>query len=136
MSNEVYGVGWAFPFQFNENGRVKITADQSDGNTSDVGQLKHLRGAISQIIGVAWGERFMRGDYGCGVHEVVFDPNDESLVANVLYYVGEAVDTWDQRVEAQDIDAIQEEGVLKAIIEFMVKKTNEINSLVLPLEGD
>ncbi len=131
MASTVLGKGWKFGFQFDGNGRVATTSDQSDGSTSDQGQREHIFGALTQIIMVAFGERFMRGSYGCGIFDVVFDPNDRSILSVALYFVASAIEKWEPRVELLSIDALQEGGKLKIVMAYLIKVTNEVANEVV-----
>jgi len=131
------GTGWKFPFQFNDRGRVDITADQTDGSTSQEGQVDHLYGNIYQLVQTSVHERLMRTELGCGIHDFVFQPNDESLVALLLFYVTDVVTQWEPRVEVVDIIASQDPqlGILNATITFRIRRTNEFGNVVVVLGG-
>jgi len=133
---DVIGTGLAFPFQFDDRGRVKTSIDQADGTTSQAGKLRHLYECLYQLIQTAPGERAMRTNLGCGIHDFVFDPNDESLVAVMLYYIADVIERWDLRVVLIGINATHNIGVFKATVTFQVRNTKEIANLIIPvLEG-
>jgi len=129
------GVGWAFPFSFTDVGKVARTSDQPDGTTSNQGQSRHMYGAIIQIIMVAIGERLMRGTYGSRVHDLPFEVNDESLLGSIQYYVVDAIQRWDSRVELLDISASVDGGDLNVLIEFQIKKTGQVDALNFVFQG-
>ena len=61
------GKGLAFPLQINARGDIAMTAGEED-----------IRQAIRIILGTAPGERVMRPEFGCGIHDYVFSPADGS----------------------------------------------------------
>ena len=130
---DVVGTGFKFPMQFDERGRVKTSIDQADGSTSQEGKLTHLYECLYQLIQTAPGERAMRTNLGCGIHDFVFEPNDESLVAVLLYYIADVIERWDLRVVLIGIDATYKGGVFNATINFQVRNSKEIANLIIPV---
>jgi len=132
---DAIGVGWKFPFQFTNTGKVARTSDQPDGTTSQEAQSEHLYGAIIQVIMVALGERIMRGTYGSKVHDLPFEINDESLVGVIQYYVVDAITKWEKRVELLDVSAMPDGGKLNVILDFQVKRTGVVDTLSFTFAG-
>ncbi|HJY84306.1 MAG TPA: GPW/gp25 family protein, partial [Candidatus Binatia bacterium] len=60
------GVGWQFP----------IAKDEEKNRVAVAAYEESIRQAIRIILFTAKGERVMRPDFGCGIHELVFAPND------------------------------------------------------------
>jgi len=134
---DILGTGFRFPFQFSDDGGVKTTSDQADGSTSEEGQKDHIFNNIYQLIMTAVGERALRTDLGCGIHDYVFMPADESLVAMILYFVSAIITQWEPRVEVMGISSSidPQEGTLNVIISLRIKQTNEFIFGVVPLTG-
>jgi len=130
---DVIGIGWDFPFNFDDNGRVSKSSDQPDGTSSPSASKQHLYEGLYQLIQTAIGERLMRTNLGCGIHDFVFEVNDETLLSLILYYVSDAIARWDYRVDIIGIDGIVDQGTLKATLSFKVRNTQEVNNLVIPL---
>ena len=65
---EIVGAGWAFPLHVNGAGGIALARGEND-----------IEQAIRIILGTAKGERRMRPNFGCAIHDLVFAPNDESL---------------------------------------------------------
>src|SRR5581483_3852792 len=86
--SELIGSGLAFPLHADQRG-VLALADGVD----DIEQ------AIALILGTAPGERTMRPEFGCAVHEVVFDAIDAALFARIHSAVYEALERWEPRIE-------------------------------------
>jgi phage baseplate assembly protein W len=65
-----------FPYRIDNLGRSAQTLD--DG---------HLRDLIEQVLFTAPGERVMRPDFGCGLAQLVFEPNSSTLAATTQMLV-------------------------------------------------
>ena len=66
---EIIGSGLAFPLQVDRRGGIALARDEQD-----------IDQAIQLILGTAPGERPMRPEFGCGVHDFVFDSIDANTV--------------------------------------------------------
>ena len=90
---EILGSGVAFPLQVDRRGGIALASDETD-----VDQAIHL------ILSTAKGERPMRPEFGCGVHDFVFDTIDATTVAQMEGEVRDALDHWEPRIEVVDVD--------------------------------
>jgi phage baseplate assembly protein W len=75
--------GFGFPFRINDLGQVSTTT--SDDN---------IRGKIVQIVLTAPGERVGLPEFGCGLRDLVFDPNNEILAATSEFAITRALQQW------------------------------------------
>ena len=66
MSNFL-GVGFKFPFTVGPNGGIQLSKYESN-----------IEESVRVIIGTALGERQMRPEWGCRIHDFVFAPNNTS----------------------------------------------------------
>lgn len=94
MPEDRLGTGWAFPVNINPRGRMGM-----------VSGVRAVEQSILMILMTPKGQRVMRPDYGCRIHELVFAPNDESTLGLASYYVHEALTNWEPRIELEDVDA-------------------------------
>lgn len=74
---------FGFPFSIDPTRRVKAT-----------GGDEALRGKITQILFTAPGERVHRPDFGCGLFDLVFEPNNDLLAAAVEFTVFQSLSRW------------------------------------------
>ncbi|MEV8509044.1 GPW/gp25 family protein [Actinoplanes sp. NPDC051475] len=98
--------GFGFPFAVTPRGT--ITPDPDDD--------ADLRGRVVQVLLTAPGERVNQPEFGCGLFNLVFDPNNTIMAAAVEFTVGQALTRWlaDELVVAGvDIRAQQEELVVE-----------------------
>ena len=121
---EIIGSGLAFPLQVDRRGGIALARDETD-----------IEQAIELILGTAPGERPMRPEFGCGVHDFVFDTIDASTVGKMEQAIRDALDRWEPRVIVQtvefDLDYVGE-GRLVIDIGYRVRVTNTLRNLVYP----
>ena len=93
-------MNFAFPFAVNTAGR--ITASGGD---------EAMRGKMIQVLFTAPGERVNVPDFGCGLFNLVFEPNDAVLAATMEFTVGQALSRWlgdDIVVDGVEVEAVEE----------------------------
>lgn len=123
----VLGTGWGYPLQRKE-GRLATAAEKES-----------VRQAIEIILSTARGERVMRPDFGCNLHEFVFAVNDRATQAQVAFEVREALEAWEPRIDVLDVEARAggDRGeVLLIGIEYRVRSTDNRFNLVYPFYLD
>jgi hypothetical protein len=121
---DIVGRGWAFPIQLNNQGQVALI-----GGENEIQQAIHL------ILSTRLGERLMRPDFGCRIHELVFAPNDLTTAAAAERYVREALGRWEPRIILTRVTAVpddNQDGALLIRVEFKIKATQDPRSLVFP----
>jgi phage baseplate assembly protein W len=122
--SDIIGSGLAFPLQLDSRGSVALAHGESD-----------IEQAIGLILGTAPGERPMRPEFGCGVHDLVFDTIDAEMVGKVETAVRDALDRWEPRIEVSglgfDLSAAAE-GCLTITIEYRIRVTNHQRNLIYP----
>lgn len=65
-----------------------------DGRISAAGGDEAIRGKIIQVLFTAPGERVNLPDFGCGLFNLVFEPNDAVLAAAMEFTMGQALTRW------------------------------------------
>jgi len=124
MSTEFIGQGWAFPVRTDATGGIALVARE-----------RELEESIRLILGTAPGERPMRPEFGCGIHDLVFAPADATTAGRIAYEVKIALDRWEPRIDLVDVDASFDEehagNVLVSIV-YTERETNDRRNLVFP----
>jgi phage baseplate assembly protein W len=123
MDKDFLGVGVSFPLRV-ENGKIAWSRYEES-----------IRESIMTILGTAMGERVMRPDFGCGIHDLAFSVNDVSTAALAIFYVEEALKKWEPRIEVINVDANadnKEGDRLNINIEYRDISTNNRYNLVYP----
>jgi len=118
------GSGWAFPFRISPSGGIALQRHERD-----------IDEAIRIILNTAKGERHMRPQFGCGIHELVFAPNNATTAGLVESYVEEAIGWWEPRVEVLEVNVDtddDERNLLIITIHYRVRTTNDERNLVYP----
>jgi phage baseplate assembly protein W len=98
------GVG--FPFRIDEVGGV--ATQTGDDN---------IRAKIVQVLLTTPGERVHSPEFGCGLRDLVFDPNNEILAATTEFTVQTALQRWlgeEIVVESVNITSGEDNPVLEA----------------------
>ena len=125
LRKDFLGRGWAMPVDVDpRTGRVMYAEYEAD-----------IAQSILIILETAPGERAMRPDFGCGIHEMVFTAFDSTGLQRVRSLVEEALRRYEPRIEllAVDVDDTRLiEGRLMVDIDYRVRKTNQTGNLVFP----
>jgi Bacteriophage baseplate protein W len=122
--SEILGSGVAFPLQVDRRGGIALARDETD-----------IDQAMLLILATAPGERPMRPEFGCGVHDFVFDTIDAGTVARMETEIRAALDRWEPRVEVTDVQFDldgTDRGELVIEITYRVRATNHMRNLVYP----
>jgi phage baseplate assembly protein W len=121
---DILGSGIAFPLQVDRRGGLALARDETDVDQ-----------AIELILSTAPGERPMRPEFGCGVHDFVFDTIDAGTVARMETEIRNALDRWEPRIQVTTIDFDLDEvanGALVIGIHYRLRATNHMRNLVYP----
>jgi phage baseplate assembly protein W len=121
---EIIGSGLAFPLQVDRRGGIALARDEMD-----------IEQAIELILATAPGERPMRPEFGCGVHDFVFDSIDATTVGKMELAIRDALDRWEPRVVVETVEFNLDEvadGRLIIDIGYRVRVTNTMRNLVYP----
>ena|SRR5438105_3295810 len=118
------GTGWAFPVSVDAHGRIALARQERD-----------IEEAIRIILLTPKGQRVMRPEFGCQIHDLIFAPNDSATAGLASYYVEEALGMWEPRIRVQDVTARPDPvdpGRLLIEIRYEIKATHDSRSLVFP----
>lgn len=124
MAQEFVGSGWAFPLRTDATGGIAL-----------VSGAREIEESIRLVLATAPGERPMRPEFGCAVHDYVFAPADASTAGDIAYTVRVALDRWEPRIELEGVDVRfdeVEQGTLYIDIHYAVRGTNDPRNLVFP----
>lgn len=119
------GRGWAFP----------VELDPRTGLVASVAHEEDIRQSMMIILETAPGERVMRPNFGCGIHELVFAAVDSTVIQLIRSTVDEALRRCEARIDVLGINVDEEatsEGKLLVEIDYRVRKTNQTGNLVFP----
>jgi len=120
------GRGWAMP----------VALDPRTGHVAEAQYEDDIRQAIRIIVETAPGERVMRPDFGCGIHELVFAPMDSQTLQRVRSVIEDALRRYEARIEVNDVNVEESpeltDGSLRIELDYRIRKTNQVGNLVFP----
>lgn len=76
--------GFGFPFGVTPAGTIAPDPDDD----------ADLRGRVIQVLFTSPGERVNQPEFGCGLFDLVFDPNNTIMAAATEFTVGQALTRW------------------------------------------
>jgi uncharacterized protein len=95
MADRSYlGKSWRFPVAINLTGGLSSSSLE-----------ENVRESIFIILGTAPGERVKRPQFGCRIHDLMFDPNNVITAARSEYYCEEALLKYEPRLEDVTVKA-------------------------------
>lgn len=118
------GVGWKFPLQVDARGAIAFSRYEQS-----------IEESIYMILSTAPGERVMMPDFGCGIHDVVFAPNNPAIVTIIVDSVRRALVAHEPRIDVLQVDAQTSEeqpNLLVIRVNYRVRANNTIENLVYP----
>lgn len=118
------GKGWAFPILPGRQGGLETVEKET-----------LVRNSVFLILSTSPGERLMRPDFGCGVHDLVFQANTAALRGEVEVLVREALVRWEPRIDVLNVHAATsptEPTQLLIRIDYRLRSNNSLYNLVYP----
>ena len=122
--SDFLGVGWAFPVGLDARKRFALARQEQD-----------IEQAICMILLTPKGQRVMRPEFGCQIHDLIFAPNDATTAGLASYYVEQALRMWEPRITVKDVNAgpdPYDSTRLLVEIRYEIKATHDRRSLVFP----
>jgi phage baseplate assembly protein W len=124
VNEQIIGRGMAFPVKPSPAGSL----DMAGGGDK-------IRQSVAIILGTAAGERQMRPDFGCGIHDLVFQANTALLRNAVQDKVKRALTRWEPRIDVLDVRAETQadtRNYLLIRIDYRIRANNAFYNLVYP----
>jgi phage baseplate assembly protein W len=124
MANEFVGAGWAFPLELDQTGSFKLVTDD-----------REIEQAIRLIIGTSPGERPMRPEFGCAIHDFVFAEANASTAGQIAAEVQTSLTRWEPRIDIDDVNVTvddEDRSLLYIDIRYHIRSTNDPRNLVFP----
>jgi Bacteriophage baseplate protein W len=124
MSEEFIGSGWAFPLRTDATGRIALVSREQE-----------IEESMRLILGTAIGERPMRPEFGCEIHDYVFDSADTETAARVAAAVRASLRRWEPRIEVRDVIVSfdsEDSSTIYIDIRYAVGEINDPRNLVFP----
>ncbi|MFE5111327.1 GPW/gp25 family protein [Streptomyces sp. NPDC056663] len=123
MAEQFVGSGWSFPMRIGPTGGIALVSGE-----------REIEEAIRLVLSTAPGERPMRPDFGCAIHDLVFAPVNEQTAGRIQHEVLASLDRWEPRIEVEEVAVTTgaEQNVLYVDVRYSIHGTNNPRSLVFP----
>jgi uncharacterized protein len=122
--SDIIGSGLAFPLSVDHHGGIALARGVED-----------IEQAIRVILGTAPGERPMRPEFGCEIHQLVFDTIDAEMIGRMDTAIRVALDRWEPRIEVSSLDfdlTGAPDGRLDIYLSYRLRATSQDHNLVYP----
>jgi uncharacterized protein len=123
-TRDFLGTGLRFPLQVTAGGRLAVASDE-----------QRVEESVYLILNTAAGERVMLPGFGCGIHDLVFAPNNAVTVSLVVQRVRQALVAHEPRIDVLDIaaeTAPEQPSLLLIRIDYRIRANNALYNLVYP----
>jgi phage baseplate assembly protein W len=125
LGREFLGTGWVFPVQISaDTGLIEWASYEED-----------IKQSIQIILSTAKGERVMRPDFGCGIHDLVFAAVTAQLITAIQSTVRAALRTYEARIDVLRVQVGTNQlsdGRLDIDVDYQVRATNQPGNYVFP----
>jgi len=124
VTGDFIGSGWAFPVRVDSTGGIALASGDQDVEES-----------IRLIVATAPGERPMRPEFGCAIHDHVFAPASAHTVGRVADAVRRALVRWEPRIDVHDVHVTTDPADparLEIDLLYSLRASNDPRNLVFP----
>lgn len=122
--SDILGSGWALRVGVDTRGRIALVHRERD-----------IEEAIQIILLTPRGQRVMRPEFGCRIHELLFSPNDSATASMAEFYVRDALNMWEPRIRLLEVRATPDLDASERLlieITYEIRSTHDRRSLVFP----
>jgi len=128
MARDFLGTGWGYPVETDYRGDVELSGDA-------VGVEESIR----IVLGTAKGERIMRPEFGCDIHDHVFATLTPATLNTMESDVEDALIRWEPRIDVENVEATRDEndpGTVLIHVDYRIRSTNSVQNMVYPFHVD
>jgi phage baseplate assembly protein W len=118
------GSGWRWPLAISSQGGIAMVHEADD-----------IHEAILNVLQTSPGERVMRPEFGCGIHDLIFAPINARTFGLIDRHIRQGLGRWEPRAEVTDVDiSVDPDNDARLLIHitYQVKATHDERSLVYP----
>jgi phage baseplate assembly protein W len=124
MGEQFVGSGWSFPMRTGPSGGFALVSGE-----------REIEEAMRLVLATAPGERPMRPEFGCAIHDLVFAPVNDRTVGRIRYEVRTCLDRWEPRIVVESVEVTvdpDDTSILYIDVWYSIRGTNNPRSLVFP----
>jgi phage baseplate assembly protein W len=129
--------GWLFAHpDFDGGGMFPGLTLSAQGGIGMVEGEAAVRQAVLLLISTIPGERVMRPEYGCDLHQLLFSLNDDTTAGMAIHYISMALRRWEPRIDIVRLDATANSArpeVLDIMLLYRVRATDSVRQLALSM---
>jgi phage baseplate assembly protein W len=118
------GTGWKFPVRISPTGGFAFASGEQS-----------VQEAIWIVLDTARGERQLLPRFGCGIHDLVFAPDNPATQGSIAHLVKEALAEWEPRIDVFDVNVSTNPGAENTLlirVDYRVRSNNAFGNLVYP----
>lgn len=119
------GVGWAFPPTFNKTiADVEMVTENND-----------IKQSLEIYFATRIGERIMRSNYGCIIHDLAFKSSNTNSLKSVEISLEKTIREFEPRIIVHQVRAERlnvDEGIINFIVDYEIQTTNIRDNIVFP----
>lgn len=124
-----YAIGISLPLQIGGTGFSQTY------NTTD-----QLKSNIKNLLLTQKGERILQPEFGSGLHEILFDFNNDDIEGKIENAITEAFEQWLPYVTIADIvveqtDALKDRNQVNLSLKFQVNGSADLNEVTFNVQG-
>jgi phage baseplate assembly protein W len=122
MADEHLGLGLAFPLRVGIRGLAESAG------------VARVEESIRVILGTQYGERVMRPQFGANLKGLIFAANNATTASLASYYVKDALDRWEPRIDVLDVLVTNDLQMGQLVIEirYRLRATAQEHLFVYP----
>ena len=124
MSEHFVGQGIAYPMRVGPGGGLAL-----------VSRDEEIAESMRLILGTSPGERPMRPEFGCPIHDHVFAPADATTTGLIAFEVRNSLNRWEPRIDVLDVVVTQDDDEPTRLfidVTYSIRDTNDPRNLVFP----
>jgi phage baseplate assembly protein W len=124
-----YAIGISLPLQIGGTGFTQTY------NTTD-----QIKSNIKNLLLTQKGERILQPEFGSGLHEILFDFNNDDIEGKIEDSINEAFEQWLPYVTVADIvveqtDALKDRNRVNISLTFQVNGSADLNEVTFNVQG-
>jgi Phage baseplate assembly protein W len=124
MTRDFLGTGLSLPVETDAQGNVSLVSGE-----------ENVERSVRLILGTAKGERVMRPEFGCDIHDQVYASLSPGTLNRIEDGVRRALVRWEPRIDVERVEAepdAESPGKLLIEISYYIQSTNSRNNMVYP----
>ena len=119
------GRGWSFPPTFSkEKADIEMVSKEED-----------IKQSLMIFFSTKLGERIMRSNYGCVVHDYMFEKSDLDVIERLAFELKQSIRRYEPRIIVHNVNASKSDainGLINLEVFYEIHSTNVRDNIVFP----